>query len=164
MTAELLPEFDQEMAATRRLLARAPAEAFTWSPHPRSFTLGDLCTHLTRLPGWGQRILSTPAYDLVTDHAAAPPAHAAPEAVLAAFDQAVSAVRATLVGMSDAELRIPWNLTRSGTPLFTAPRIAAFKTFVINHTVHHRGQLSVYLRLLDVPVPPMYGPTADETL
>lgn len=165
MIAEgLLPEFDQEMAVTRRLLERCPVAAFGWTPHPRSFTLGALATHLTRLPRWGERILSQPDYDLVNAGTDQAPALATPADVLAAFDQTTRAVRALLTTLSDAELSAPWQLKRNGEVLLTVPRVAAFKSFVINHLVHHRGQLSVYLRLQDVPLPPMYGPTADERL
>jgi uncharacterized damage-inducible protein DinB len=160
----LLPEFDQEMAVTRRLLERAPAQAFDWTPHPKSFTLGQLATHLSRIPRWGERILTQPDYDLVLGSSPAPPAHTSPAAVLEAFDQAVQAVRVLITTLSDAELTAPWQLKRKGDVLMTVPRIAAFKSFVLNHIVHHRGQFSVYLRLQDVPLPPMYGPTADEPL
>ncbi len=160
----LLPEFDQEMAVTRRLLERAPVQAFDWTPHPKSFTLGQLATHLSRIPRWGERILTQPDYDVVLGGAPPPPAHTSPDAVLEAFDQAVHAVRVLITTLSDAELTAPWQLKRKGDVLMTVPRIAAFKSFVMNHIVHHRGQFSVYLRLQDVPLPPMYGPTADEPL
>lgn len=164
ITQALLPEFDQEMAVTRRLLERAPAQDFDWAPHPKSFTLGQLSTHLTRIPRWGERILTQPDYDLVLGSTPPPPPHTSPDAVLEAFDQATNAVRVLITTLSDAELGAPWQLKRKGDVLMTVPRIAAFKSFVLNHIVHHRGQLSVYLRLRDVPVPPMYGPTADEPL
>jgi len=163
MAPGLLPEFDQEMAVTRRLLERSPAGSFDWTPHPKSFTLGALSTHLTRIPRWGERILTQPDYDL-TSAPATPPPHATPAEVLAAFDAAVGAVRQLLTTLSEAELQAPWQLKRNGDVMLTVPRVAAFKSFVINHSVHHRGQLSVYLRLLDVPVPAMYGPTADERM
>lgn len=158
----LLAEFDQEMAVTRRLLERSPAGAFGWTPHPKSFTLGALATHLTRIPRWGERILTQPEYDMSSAPAVPPPPLTTPADVLAAFDTAVSAVRQLLTTLSDAELHAPWQLRRQGTVLLTVPRVAAFKMYVINHMVHHRGQLSVYLRLQDVPLPAMYGPTADE--
>ncbi|MBM3751668.1 MAG: DUF664 domain-containing protein [Acidimicrobiia bacterium] len=164
MAPGLLPEFDQEMAVTRRLLERSPAGSFDWTPHPKSFTLGALSTHLTRIPRWGERILTQPDYDLTSAPATPPPPHATPAEVLAAFDAAVGAVRQLLTTLSEAELQAPWQLKRNGDVMLTVPRVAAFKSFVINHSVHHRGQLSVYLRLLDVPVPAMYGPTADERM
>jgi uncharacterized damage-inducible protein DinB len=164
IAAGLLPEFDQEMAVTRRLLERAPAQAFAWTPHPKSFTLGKLATHLSRIPHWGDRILTGSGYDIVLDSTPAAPSHDSPGAVLQAFDITVASVRGLLTTLSDAELMAPWQLKRKGEVLLTVPRVAAFKSFVINHIVHHRGQLSVYLRLQDVPLPPMYGPTADEPL
>lgn len=159
----LLAEFDHEMAVTRRLIERCPA-GFTWTPHAKSFSLGDLATHLARVPHWGEWILTNDAYDLLLDHAPpAPSASVLPE-VLEVFDRNVSAVRTALVASSDAELAAPWSLRRNGTTLMTLPRLSAFKTYVVNHAIHHRGQLSVYLRLLDVPLPAIYGPTADEPL
>lgn len=159
----LLAEFDHEMAVTRRLLDRCPA-GFDWTPHPRSFTLGALATHLTRLPRWGEWILARDSYDLVVDHAPATPPFATLPEVLDAFDHSVRVVRAALIATSDAELGAPWSLRRNGTTLMTLPRMSAFKTYVVNHTIHHRGQLSVYLRLLDIPLPAIYGPSADEPM
>lgn len=157
----LLADFDHEMAVTRRLLERCPPK-FDWTPHPKSFTLGGLATHLTRLPRWGEWILSKDGFDLVLDHTPQAPALGTVSEVLEAFDLNVANVRARLVALSDAEMAAPWALRRNGDTLMTLPRASAFKTFVVNHTIHHRGQLSVYLRLLDVPLPAIYGPTADE--
>ncbi len=159
----LLAEFDHEMAVTRRLLDRCPA-SFDWTPHPKSFTLGALATHLARLPRWGEWILARDSYDLVIDHAPTQPALAALPAVLDAFDRSVRAVRTAIVGTSDAELAAPWSLRRNGTTLMTLPRMSAFKTYVVNHTIHHRGQFTVYLRMLDIPLPAIYGPSADEPM
>jgi uncharacterized damage-inducible protein DinB len=159
----LLAEFDHEMAQTRRVLERCPP-GFDWTPHARSFTLGDLATHLSRLPHWGERILSEDGYDLTRDSAPQPPSLGTLPAVLDALDRYVRIVRAALVASSDAELAAPWSLRRNGEALMTLPRLSAFKTFVVNHTIHHRGQLTVYLRLLDIPLPAIYGPTADEPL
>jgi len=156
----LLAEFDHEMGTTRRLLERVPDAKFDWKPHEKSMTLGGLATHLSNLPNWGTTILSDMSYDL----AAGPPnlAQAASRAeVLAQFDSAIARTRAAL-DKTDAELQSQWKLKRGDQELFSLPRSAAFRTFVLYHVVHHRGQLSVYLRLNDVPVPAMYGPTADE--
>lgn len=158
----LLPEFDQETAATRRLLTRAPEADFEWRPHDRSFTLGGLCTHLATIPHWGAQILERDGYDLVTDAVARNTATATVADVLETFDRHVTAARAALVAAGDAGVTAPWALSRDGTALFTQPKLGAFRTFVISHLIHHRGQLSVYLRLRNVPVPPVYGPTADE--
>jgi uncharacterized damage-inducible protein DinB len=159
----LLAEFDHEMAVTRRLLERCPPN-FDWTPHQRSYSLGGLASHLARLPRWGERILTSDGYDLVVDHKPQPPAHQTLPEVLDAFDQSVRDTRGHLTALSDAELAAPWTLTKSGQKLMTLPRMSAFKTMVVNHAVHHRGQLTVYLRLLDVPLPPIYGPSADETM
>ena len=159
----LLAEFDHEMAVTRRLLERCPPN-FEWTPHPRSYSLGGLATHLARLPRWGEWILTKDGYDLVLDHAPQAAAYGALAEVLETFDRNVSSARALMTAQSDAELAAPWTLKKSGHKLMTLPRMSAFKTLVVSHAIHHRGQLSVYLRLLDVPLPSIYGPTADEPM
>lgn len=156
----LLTEYDHEIATTRKLLERVPDEKLAWKPHQKSMSLGGLATHLTNIPLWSGTILNEPFFDL----AAAPPN---PEArisradILAAFDDAARRVRAWM-DKSDAEYLAPWVLKRAGQEVFTLPRIAAFRSFVLSHMIHHRGQLSVYLRLNDIPVPSIYGPSADE--
>lgn len=157
----LLADFDHEMAVTRHLLERCPAN-FDWTPHPRSFTLGGLATHLTRLPRWGEWILANDGFDLVLDHRPQTTTLGDVAEVLDTFDRNIGSVRERLVSLSDAEMAAPWALRSNGGPIMTLPRSSAFRTFVINHTIHHRGQLSVYLRLLDVPLPAIYGPSADE--
>ncbi len=159
----LLAEFDHEMAVTRRLLERCPA-GLEWTPHAKSFSLGDLATHLARLPHWGEWILDKDAYDLVLDSTPPEPGPSALPEILEVFDRNVSVVRAALVASSDAELASPWSLLRNGSTVMSLPRMAAFKTYVVSHTIHHRGQLSVYLRLQDVPLPAIYGPSADESM
>jgi uncharacterized damage-inducible protein DinB len=156
----LLAEYDHEMGTTRKLFDRLPDDRFSWKPHEKSMTLGGLATHLSNLPHWGDMILNRPMFDL----AEAPPnlqAKASRAEVLAFFDERVKATRGWL-DKTDAELVAPWTLKRGGQQMFTMPRIAAFRSFVLSHSIHHRGQLSVYLRLNDVPLPAMYGPTADE--
>ena len=156
----LLSEFDHEMGTTRRLLDRLPDAQLGWKPHDKSMTLGGLATHLTNLPNWGTTILNDASYDL----AAGPPnltAAASRAEILKNFDTAVAKTRAAL-DKTDAELSAQWKLTRGDQEMFSLPRAAAFRSFVLYHVVHHRGQLSVYLRLNDVPVPSIYGPTADE--
>lgn len=161
--ALFLPEFDQEMASTRRMIAIAPAEAFAWQPHEKSMTLGALVTHLSLLPRWGRSILTRDGYDLAADSAPGPaPALGAPSEALAQFDEHVAGVRERLLETSDAELDAPWTLTRGGKTVMSMPRALALRRFLLNHLIHHRGQLSVYLRLQGVPLPPVYGPTADE--
>jgi len=156
----LLAEFDHEMGTTRRLFERLPDAQLGWKPHEKSMTLGGLATHLANLPNWGSTILNDAFYDL----AAGPPnltASASRAEVLSNFDAAVARTRAAL-DKTDAELGTQWKLTRGDLEVFSMPRVAAFRTFVLYHLVHHRGQLSVYLRLNNVPLPAMYGPTADE--
>ncbi len=159
----LLPDFDHEMAATRRLLERVPASAMAWKPHDKSFSMGQLAMHHARLVSWGEKILKDDAYDMAEASGQAPPEPPNdPTEVLAAFDRNVAAVRKHLVGRTDGELDAPWELRNGKQLLLSLPRVAALRRFVIHHLIHHRGQLSVYLRLQNVPLPPIYGPTADE--
>ncbi len=156
----LLAEFDHEMGTTRRLLERVPDERLAWKPHEKSMSLGGLATHLSNLPNWGTTIMSDQSYDLD-----AGPPHMAEAtsraAILEFFETSVKKARAAL-DKTDAELDARWALRRGDQEMFSLPRAAAFRTFVLYHVVHHRGQLSVYLRLNNVPVPAIYGPTADE--
>ena len=158
----LLPEFDHEMATTRRLLDRVPDAEFAWKPHDKSMSLGELSGHLANLPMWCSAVLDAAEYDLATLPSPRGQAPASRAALLKDFDTRVGAARASLVQRTDAELLTPWTLRRGTHEIFTLPRISAIRSFVMNHSIHHRGQLSVYLRLKNVPVPPMYGPTADE--
>ncbi|HET7025559.1 MAG TPA: DinB family protein [Gemmatimonadales bacterium] len=160
----LLPEFDLEMASTRKMLERAPEDAFDWKPHAKSMLLGRLATHLAQIPAWGSRALTTDSFDFAPP--GAPQAPAAPltsrAAVLALFDENVAGTRAALAQASDADLGKSWSLLRGGAVVFTMPKAAVLRTLLFSHIIHHRGQFSVYLRLRDVPVPGMYGPSADE--
>lgn len=158
----LLSEFDHEMAVTRLLLERLPEAAFAWKPHERSMTLGGLATHVALIPRWGALILERDGYDLIHDYTG--PAQDKPTVadILSAFEAHTAHVRKALVDRSDAELAAPWAFRRGGQLIMSLPRLTALRRFLFNHLVHHRGQLSVYLRLQNVPLPPMYGPTADE--
>ena len=160
----LLPEFDHEMGVTRKLLERVPDADLGWKPHHKSFSLGDLAAHLAQIPHWSAAILDRPSYDIETVESGDRTSPARGADVVAAFDQAVAAARARLSSKSDGELMAPWTLKKGGQDMFTAPALAAFKSFIVNHSIHHRGQLSVYLRLRNVPLPSMYGPTADEPM
>lgn len=159
----LLPEFDQEMAATRQVLERLPEAAFTWRPHPKSYDLGGLATHLAQIPHWGSSILKRDTHDLAETGTRAT-ALTTVAAVLERFDSHVKEVRAALVEMADGQLLATWSLRRGSHLVLSMPRIAALRAFVVHHSIHHRGQLTVYLRLQDVPIPPLYGPTADELM
>jgi uncharacterized damage-inducible protein DinB len=156
----LLPEFDHEMTTTRRLLERVPEEKVDWKPHPRSWTLGQLAQHVATLPMWGTVTLSQSELDLSAG-GQAPVLHTHAQ-LLETFDRHVAETRAALVGRTDAELMAPWTLKKDGQTVFSMPKAAVWRSFVLNHLIHHRGQLSVYLRLQDVPVPSIYGPSADE--
>ena len=158
----LLPEYDHEMATTRRLLDRVPEAEFGWKPHEKSMTLGQLSGHLANIPMWCSTVLDTPAFDLATASDQRPRQPASRDALLKEFDTKVAGARTSLAGRTDAELLTPWTLRQGSHEIFTLPRISAIRAFVMNHSIHHRGQLSVYLRLKNVPLPSMYGPTADE--
>ena len=156
----LLADFDHEMGTTRRLLERLPEDKLGWKPHDKSMSLGGLATHLGHIPHWAGTILYEPFFDL----AAAPP-NAAEQtsraAILEAFDEARARTRVWM-DKTDGEYNSLWTLKRAGQQVFSVPRVSAFRSFVLHHIIHHRGQLSVYLRLNDVPVPAIYGPSADE--
>lgn len=158
----LLAEFDHEMATARKLLERLPDDAarLAWRPHPKSMSLGGLATHFGNLLTWSGPILNDPFFDLTSA-----PLNVADKTsrteILAAFDQNSRRTRGWM-DKSDAEYTLQWSLKRAGAEMFSLPRIAAFRSFVMNHMIHHRGQLSVYLRLNDIAVPAIYGPTADE--
>jgi len=156
----LLAEFDHEVATTRKLLERVPDHKLSWKPHDKSMSLGGLATHLGNIPNWSSAILNETAFSL-DDGAPHLEAKSSRAEILALFDESTRRSRASL-DKTDAEYQVPWSLTLGGREMFSMPRISAFRTFVLYHLVHHRGQLSVYLRLNDVPLPPIYGPTADE--
>ena len=155
----LLPEFDHEMAVTRKLLERVPEDKFTWKPHAKSMSLVELATHVANLPSWGAVTLSQSEFDVAAHRNTAATSRAD---LLARFDANIAETRAALVGKIDPEMMASWTLKHNGQTLFTMPKATVWRSFMLNHLIHHRGQLSVYLRLNDVPVPAMYGPSADE--
>lgn len=158
----LLPEFDREMGVTRRLLERVPVEWFAWKPHDTSRSLGQLVEHIAGLPSWVVDVVEKPSVDRGSAPPEQPPTTR--DEVLALFDRHVRTGRAALAGRTDAELMASWTLRVQGKELFTIPKAAALRGFVMSHLIHHRGQLSVYLRLQGVPIPSMYGPSGDELL
>jgi uncharacterized damage-inducible protein DinB len=155
----LLTEFDHEMAATRKLIERLPDDKLAWKPHAKSYSLGGLATHLANLPLWAALILNEASFDL----AELPPGReiGSRADLLAAFDANAKRARGWM-DKSEAEYTGRWSLMRGGQEVFSMPRAAAFRSFVLSHMIHHRGQLTVYLRLNDVLLPAIYGPTADE--
>jgi uncharacterized damage-inducible protein DinB len=154
----LLPEFDQEMATTRRLLERVPSDKGEWKPHAKSFSLGHLAQLVSWMPGWIANALNETELDLAR---AGGYSYETTEALLAKFDENVRDSRAAIASSKDADYAVIWSLKRADQVLFSAPRATIVRQH-INHLIHHRGQLTVYLRLVDVPLPSIYGPTADE--
>ncbi|MBM4188289.1 MAG: damage-inducible protein DinB [Gemmatimonadetes bacterium] len=159
----VLPEFDHEMATTRRLLERVPAN-LDFKPHPKSFSLGDLAAHIANLPHWG--VVTMQGTELDVNPPGGPPfvspSYGSRSDNLATFDKNTAAARAALAAASDSDYLVNWSLKNGGATVFTMPRVVVIRSFVLNHLIHHRGQLSVYLRMNEVPVPSIYGPTADE--
>jgi uncharacterized damage-inducible protein DinB len=160
MKDAFLAEFDHEMATTRKLLERLPEAQFGWKPHQKSMSAGELATHLSNIPHWSEAILKQTSFDLAAAPPSLPPFTSRAD-LLGRFEQTTRAARASM-DLTDGEWMVMWSLVNGGHEMFAAPRAMAFRAFVMNHSVHHRGQLSVYLRMLDVPVPAMYGPSADE--
>ena len=160
----LLPEFDQEVVGTRKTLERVPEDKFGWKPHEKSMTMGGLATHLANILTWAGTAVNTDSLDLAPGGApmAGPTPAKSRKELLETFDTNVAAARKAIAGAADAHLLKPWTLLHNGKQLLTMPRIAVLRGFVMNHSIHHRAQLGVYLRLNNVPVPSIYGPSADE--
>jgi uncharacterized damage-inducible protein DinB len=161
VTKAFLAEFENEAQTTRRVLERVPSDKLSWRPHPKSMSLGRLALHVAMSPavihGW--------ALDDVTEFGGdSSPEPMSTTEIVAAHDQSVARVKEILSSMSDEDVQKSWQARpKGGGPVFfTMPKVALLRTLGLNHTYHHRGQLSVYLRLLDVPVPSIYGPSADE--
>jgi uncharacterized damage-inducible protein DinB len=160
----LLPEFDQEMATTRKCLARIPDGKFSYKPHPRSFEMGALAVHIATMLDWGVTTLESDSFDYAPVGGApyVPPVAKTNAELLAMFDSGSAKFRAALAAAENDALMTPWSLLGGGVTMFTMPRVAVLRGMIFNHIVHHRGQLSVYLRMCDIPVPAIYGPSADE--
>jgi uncharacterized damage-inducible protein DinB len=160
----LLPEFDHEMANTRKVLERVPDDRLGWRPHPKSYTMGELATHVARLPTWATMTVQHDELDMAPGGKPLPrEAEAKSRAeLLSIFDESVKKARPALASTSDAAIVKNWSLKSNGATLLSMPRIAVLRGFVMNHSIHHRAQLGVYLRLNDIPVPALYGPSADE--
>jgi len=160
----ILPEFDQEMKSTRKVLERVPEDKYEWTPHPKSTSMGALATHLANLALWGTRSIETDRHDVMPTGGPPekPPVAPSRAKLLELFDGNVEASRRSIAGASDGKLAEPWSLLWGGKPLFTLPRHVVLRSALLNHMIHHRAQLTVYLRLCEVPVPAIYGPSADE--
>lgn len=159
ISAALLPEFDQEMATTRKTLERIPDDKLGWKPHEKSMSLGRLASHIAELPSWASVGLNM---DVLEMSNYTPWEAASREEVLAKFDKNVADARAAIAAASDEKYMTNWSLSMGGKTLMTMPKVAVVRTFMMNHLIHHRGQFSVYLRLNNIAVPSIYGPSADE--
>ena len=156
----ILMELDQEAATTKRVLERVPADKLSWKPHDKSMSLGQLALHVATVPGEVAGMTVADEVD-VPDFGEAPTVSSTDE-LMAAYDKSVSAAREILDGMDDEKAMATWKATKGGQELMAVPRIGVIRSIMLNHWYHHRGQLSVYLRLLNVSVPSIYGPSADE--
>ncbi|MFO0949244.1 MAG: DinB family protein [Planctomycetota bacterium] len=160
----LLPEFEQEMAGTRKTLERIPDDKLDWKAHPKSNSIGWVAAHLAEIPGWVEGTLTQDSWDL-SPPGGEPyqtPTFTRTADILKSFDANVASAKKAIAAAKDPDLFKPWSLLMGGNVLFTMPRIAVLRTFVLSHTIHHRAHLCVYLRLNDIPVPALYGPSGDE--
>ena len=156
----LTMELEREAEITRRVLERVPDDKLTWKPHAKSMTLRQLAQHVATIPGFISGIARLDSFDV--EKFSQPPALESTAAIVAAFDENVAQAKTNLAATDDAAMMQDWSFKMGGKPTMTLPRIGVYRTILLNHLYHHRGQLSVYLRLLDVPVPSIYGPSADE--
>ena len=164
ISESMLPEFDHEVAGVRTTLERVPGDKLDWKPHPKSGSMGWLAGHLANLPIWAVLTVEQDELDLLPGGKPLPqpppPTDAAD--LVATLDRNAAAARAAIAGAGDADLLRPWSLLQNVVTLMTLPKVAVLRNFVFNHLIHHRAQLGVYLRLNDIAVPPLYGPSADE--
>jgi uncharacterized damage-inducible protein DinB len=160
----VLPEFDQETANTRKVLERIPEDKLDWKAHPKCNTIGWNANHLAETVGWVEGTLTQDSWDIapVGGEKYQSPKLTSLKEILALFDRNVAAGRKAITAAKDSEMGTSWSLLQGGKPMMTMPRAAVIRTFVLNHLIHHRAMLLTYLRLNDVPVPGMYGPSGDE--
>jgi len=159
----LLPEYDHEMGTTRRLLERVPEADLGWKPHEKSFSLGQLASHIANIPHWLDATCDFTVFDLATIGDDARPKEPTSIAdLLKTFDENVKKGRQKIDAQTDAAMFAQWTMKQGEHEILTMPRVAVLRSFIMNHLIHHRGQLSVYLRLRHVPIPAIYGPSADE--
>jgi uncharacterized damage-inducible protein DinB len=161
ITEPMTGELRQEAATTKRVLERVPSDKLTWKPHPKSMSLGQLALHVATIPGGIAKMAQPDEFDISTANFNSPPPASTAE-ILAALDASVQGAEAYLGGLDDSAATRSWRMTRGDKDIFAMPRIAMLRMIMLSHWYHHRGQLSVYLRMLDVPVPSIYGPSADD--
>ena len=164
LSQTLLPEFDHETANTRKTLERVPDEKFDWKPHEKSMPMGGLATHLANILIWATYTINGDSIDIAPSggEPLRVPQATSRQELLDIFDKNLAEARAAIAGASDEHLLKPWSLLSGGKTIMTLPRIAVLRSFIMNHSIHHRAQLGVYLRLNDIPVPSIYGASADE--
>ena len=158
----LMSEFDLECAYSRKALERVPDDQMGWKPHHNSMTLGELASFLAVIPSWGLESLTRDGYDALASDRPVPERTGTRDELLALFDRNVIAARAAIAAANDETLDLMWTLRAGDQVFFTQPRWLVYRTYFMNHAIHHRGQLTVYLRMLDVPVPAIYNDSADE--
>jgi uncharacterized damage-inducible protein DinB len=166
LSEALLLDFDAEMANTRKTLERVPVEKSDWKPHEKSMALGRLARHVAELPSWAAMTITTDSLDIAPPGAPPyqpPPPARSQEELLGLFEKSAAEARAAIAGASDEHLRENWSFLFGGKTVFSMPRLSVVRLTVLNHLIHHRAQLGVYLRLNGIPVPALYGPSADET-
>lgn len=160
LSETLLPEFDMEMENTRKTLERIPDDKFTWKPHAKSFTLRSLSAHVATLPSWLTTTMQTDSLDIAVPFPQFPVGNR--KDMMALFEKSAAEARATLIAAKDEDFAKSWTCRNGEAVMFTMPKIAVLRSFVMNHLIHHRAQLGMYLRLNDIAVPGVYGPSADE--
>ncbi len=160
----LLPELEYESANTRKVLERVPDGKFDYKPHPKCFSMGDLASHIATIPLWGIVTLEKDSFDVapVGEEPWKAPTFNSARELIEGFDQGIASMKAALARTTDADMMKPWALLQGGKTLFSMPRVAVLRSFIFNHAIHHRAQLGVYLRMNNIPVPAIYGPSADE--
>jgi uncharacterized damage-inducible protein DinB len=158
-----LPQFDHEMETTRRILDVVPERDAAWRPHPKSTSLGDLASHIASIPAYSKFVVEQPEVDLglAANTSITRVPFTTTAELLQRFDRYVREAKERMEPVSDEAMRENWSLRNRGATMFSLPRVAVLRSFVLSHLIHHRGQLTVYLRLRDVPIPSVYGPTAD---
>ena len=160
----ILPEFDRETANARKVLERVPENKLDWQAHPKSHTVGWNANHLAEILGWVEGMLTAPSWDFapIGGELYQSPKLTSRQEILDLFDRNAAAARTAIAAVKDDQMTQPWSLIMAGTPLFTMPRAAVIRGFILNHLIHHRAILCVYLRLNNIPVPGMYDPSGDE--
>ncbi|MYA11729.1 MAG: DinB family protein [Gemmatimonadetes bacterium] len=163
LSKSILPAFNQIVDGTKSVLAAVPEDQLDWRPHDKSWKLGELATHLANLPSWTMATLSVSEFDISPADGGPPPMAALTTGaeMVAALEENAAAARGAIENCTDADLASPWTMLVAGEARFTLPKAVVLRTFIMDHMIHHRAQLGVYLRMLDVPVPQLFGPTAD---